>query len=628
MQKANKTKPGSIFLGSEIVAPLRSTITCGSLNLDAALGGGWATAHWNEIIGQECLCPGTKILCADLVWRPIEDLHVGAEIIGFDEDQAGRGRGRTSRYRRATVDYLGRKDLPVYEIVTPYGTTLASEGHLWLAHKNTPRSEARLQGTSRSLQRRWVRTDELKVGNRIASLGAPWNTEQSWEAGWLAGFYDGEGSVAAQDGRVSVNQAVGPTADFARQMLDKTGFQYHERFCKRSKEHWQDQISYKLAGRYEDMRFLGSVRPQRLLEKAHLAWEGKSTKAVHGSTVPVLDVRFVGTREVVTIETSTKTLVADGLLSHNSSGKTYLVLKTIAANQAIDPDFTVVWFATEDFNDAYAKMLGVDVDRILVVNEVLMEVVYQHALDFLKTKGVDLMVIDSLPFLVSAREDDGDMDASQPGQSAFLTGKFFRKSMGSVKRNMIDSEERVCTGLVINGWREKIGVSRGDPRVAPGGKGKNFVFYQRVDVSRSEWITNSREQPVGQVMRLRNIKNKFARPGLIGMVDAYVVDYKGHKAGEFDLVKDSISAGIAYGVIEHPDALHYSFADQVFNGRPKMELAFAEDKGLQTQLRKAVLARAVEPIVVDDDEPEPEPPPAKPKATTRKKRVVNKRAKG
>ncbi len=312
------------------------------------------------------------------------------------------------------------------------------------------------------------------------------------------------------------------------------------------------------------------------------------------------------------------------IIGHESSGKTYLALKTIAANQALNPEFTVVWFATEDFNESYAEMLGVDVDRVVVVNDNAMEFVYQYALEFLKTKGVDLMVIDSLPFLVSDREDEGTMEDSQPGQSAFLTGKFFRKSQGSVKRNLTDADERSCTGLVINGWREKIGQTRGDPRVAPGGKGKNFVFYQRVDVSRSEWITNSREQPVGQVMRLRNIKNKFARPGLIGTVDAYVVDYRGHAAGAFDLVKDAVSAGTAYGVITHPDQLHYEFGGHTFNGRPKMEQAFADDPELQAQLRKAVLAVAVSPIIVDDDEDEA-PPPKKAVKKTVKRRAVAKR---
>lgn len=280
------------------------------------------------------------------------------------------------------------------------------------------------------------------------------------------------------------------------------------------------------------------------------------------------------------------------IIGHESVGKTYLVLKTIAANQATNPNFTTIWFATEDFNEGYADLLGVDRSRVVVFNGNVMEEVYQQAIEFLDTKAIDLLVIDSLPFLVSNREDDGTMEDFQPGLAAFVTGKFFRKSQKSIKRDLTDENERLCTGLVINGWREKIGVQHGDPRTSPGGRGKNFVFYQRVDLSRTEWIKNTREQPVGQVMRIRNIKNKWARPGLIGIVDAYVSDYRNHKAGEFDVVKDVISAGIAYDVIKHPDKLHYSFGDSNWAGRPKMEAAILDDPALQTALRKAVLEAA------------------------------------
>jgi recombination protein RecA len=309
------------------------------------------------------------------------------------------------------------------------------------------------------------------------------------------------------------------------------------------------------------------------------------------------------------------------IIGHESVGKTYIVLKMIEANQKLDPNFTVVWFATEDFNEDYAKLLGVNIDQIIIENENLMERVYQHAKDFLDTKKVDCIVIDSLPFLVPEREDENTMEDFQPGLAAFLTGKFFRKSMHSIKRSMIASDERPCTGFIINGWREKF-TTRGDPRISPGGKGKNFVFFQRVDLSRVEWITNTKEQPVGQVMRIKNLKNKYARPGLIGQVDAYVVDYQGHAAGQFDLVKDAISAGIAYEVINHPDNLHYTFNGQTFNGRPKLEAAIQEDPVLATLLRRAVLAAALDPIDINDGDEVEEPAP-KPRKQTVKKRAVS-----
>lgn len=592
----------AIVLGSEIKKPERQTITSGSLSFDAALGGGFATNHWHEVCGHECLVAGTKILCADLVWRPIEDLHVGQEIVGFDEDSWGLGRGRTSCYRRSVVTDLGRKVLPVYEITTPYGKTRASAGHLWLAHGNTPRSEERRRGVGHFTQRTWVRTDKLKVGQRIASLGAPWNVETSHEAGWLAGFYDGEDSVASYrnegtNARITCAQVLGPTAEHCTDLLEKFGFLPAMQITKppAAHPHWQQKVVWKFRGHYEDMRFLGSIRPMRLLEKADRLWDGRSTKAVHGSSVPVLDVQYLGEREVVTIGTSTKTLIADGLLSHNSAGKSFVVLKTIAANQKLDPSWTVVWFATEDFVDDYAQMCGVDLSRVIVENENVMETVCQHAIDFLRTKSIDCIVIDSLPGLIPRREAEGDMEDLQPGLVAFLTGKFLKAANKETKRSLTEIE-RPVTGFIVNQWHQKI-TGYGDPRTTPGGVTKNFFYFQRIDVKRKEYIRNTRQDAVGQSIEVEVIKNKLGPPRRRGLVDAYIADFRGHQAGSYDQSKDVMDAAIAYDVIKREGVKGYAFGDLKWrNGRPQVLKAIREDARLRSRLRKAVLAAGSAPL--------------------------------
>lgn len=606
MAKVNKRHgPGTIVLGSQIPRPFIERIPSGSLSIDVALGGGWPVNHWIEVVGHECLAPGTKILTADLLWKNIEDLRIGEEIIGFDEDHNGLGKGRTSCYRRAEVTHLGSKMLPCYEITTPYGKTVASAGHQWLTHAFASRSDERKAGRNHSQQRTWRRTDQLKVGNHIASLGAPWETEESWEAGWLARFFDSEGTVCRTTGRVSANQVVGPTWFFVGQLLEKFGFEVNRLNPRRSRPHWQDQISYRLVGRYQDMRFLGSIRPQRLLDRSHIAWEGKSTKSVHGSTVPVLDIKYLGSRKVITIETSTGTLIADGLLSHNSSGKTGLILKTIAHNQARDPDWTVAWFAAEDFVDSYAEMWGCDLDRIIVIQDQTMEVVFETAMEFINSNSIDCLVIDSLPALVPIREEDGSMEDFQPGLSAFLTGKFFRKAGAGLGRSVTD-DERPVTGFIVNQWREKIGVLHGDPRTTPNGKVKNYFFFVRVEVTRTEWINNTRSNPIGQVVRVKNIKNKQSPPGRVAHVDIYFARGNGHEAGEWDVVKDTFNAALAYGIIGQSSA-RYSFGDVSWHGRPKAFAALRADPDLMDKIYDTV----IDATTSQEEEPEPPPPPKK-----------------
>ena len=283
------------------------------------------------------------------------------------------------------------------------------------------------------------------------------------------------------------------------------------------------------------------------------------------------------------------------LIGFESSGKTFLALKTIAANQKLNPKFMTLWVATEDFHEPYAQMWGVDLDRVLVYNEILMETILEHVLKFLETKAVDLIVIDSLPGLVPEREDENSMDAWQPGLKAVLTGKFFRKSNKSIKRSLTDVNERPCTGLVINQWRSQIGVTRGDPRTTPGGWEKNFWFFQRVDIRRTEWLKNTKQLPIGQTIKVTNVKNKYSAPRRSGEVDMYFADGAGFKAGEIDTVKDVISAAVAYDVISK-DGAKYRFGEEQWHGRPKLEAALKAEPKLRGRIKRATLNAATNPL--------------------------------
>lgn len=304
------------------------------------------------------------------------------------------------------------------------------------------------------------------------------------------------------------------------------------------------------------------------------------------------------------------------IVGHASAGKTMITLKMIAANQKLDPNWTAIWFAAEDFVDTYAEMMGVDLTRVIVEEENTMEAVYEHAIWYLDTKGVDCMVIDSLPALVPAREDDATMEDFQPGLAAFLTGKFFRKSNPSMKRSMTEVE-RPCTGFVVNQWRQKVGVRYGDPRTTPGGMAKDFFCFQRVDIKRDEWIKNTKNEPIGQVLKLVNVKNKYARPGRIGMIDAYFSKGNGFEAGDYDLVKDIVSAALAHDIIIK-DKANYLFGEQSWYGRPRLDEAIATDKKLRGAVSEAVMTAATSPL--------PPPVQLRPKKAAPKKRVARGRA--
>jgi recombination protein RecA len=271
------------------------------------------------------------------------------------------------------------------------------------------------------------------------------------------------------------------------------------------------------------------------------------------------------------------------IIGDESSGKTALAYKTIAANQALDPEWVAMWIAAEEFVPDYAKSIGVDLDRLWVVETNIMEQVYDLIIRAMENRAVDCIVLDSLPALVPGDEAEKMMDEFTMGLGARLTGKFFRKSSKAQKRSMV-VEDRGCTGLIINQWREKIGVMYGDPRTTPGGKAKNFHYFARVEVKRDEWI-KEKDEPVGQTIRARTMKNKTYRPQQVAVVDFYFSDSNGFKLGQFDTIKDIVNICISVEIITRGGA-YYNYNGQKWQGKEALLNAVREDLDMQAELRQ------------------------------------------
>lgn len=271
------------------------------------------------------------------------------------------------------------------------------------------------------------------------------------------------------------------------------------------------------------------------------------------------------------------------IIGDESSGKTAIAYKTIAANQALDPSYVALWVAAEDYVPEYAAAIGVDLDRLWVVENNVMEEVYDLVIRVLDNRAVDCIVIDSLPALVPSDEAEKMMEDFTVGLGARLTGKFLRKSGKSQRRSLVE-EDRGCTGLIINQWREKIGVMYGDNRTTPGGKAKNFHYFVRLEVKRDEWLT-AKDEKVGQVIKGRTIKNKTYRPQQVAQVDFYFADVPGFQLGDFDVVKDVVNICISTDIISRAGA-YYSFNGQKWQGKEALVAAVREDLDLQQELKQ------------------------------------------
>lgn len=262
---------------------------------------------------EYCLSPETRILTADLRWVELRDIKVGQEIIAFDENVGPETPGPYAhrQWRVATVTHAGRTTLPCYKICLADGTEfVASEDHPWLTYGEH--------------QSRWKLTKELDTlahredrPTKIVKVTETWKESAEWEAGYLAAALDGEGFVTQNEHRhcnghgfkIGFSQNDNAMARKVRFCLETQGFDWSENLNG-------EILNFNIkGGRSEMMRMLGQVRPRRLLDKFDPAILGSMQRK---EAVAVESAEFVGDKELVALQTSTKTFVAEGFATHNT----------------------------------------------------------------------------------------------------------------------------------------------------------------------------------------------------------------------------------------------------------------------------------------------------------------------
>ena len=242
-----------------------------------------------------CLAPDSRVLTADLQWIPAKALREGTEIVGFDEDLS---LGRRGRFRSAYVTSNHKLTQPVYEVTFSDGRVVtASAEHAWVAKRQ-----------AREYQ--WIWTKHLKPGMLVPDLVAPWEINEV-DADWcyLGGLLDGEGWVTG--GGLGFGQNDGLVLDKTLKILDDKGIQYS---ISRSRSGCNKV--WFLGGRAAALRVLAMSDPVRF--DRHSLWVDRGMYGTRRKPTAVKSVKYLGEQEVYAVGSSTRTLVVEGFLSHNS----------------------------------------------------------------------------------------------------------------------------------------------------------------------------------------------------------------------------------------------------------------------------------------------------------------------
>ncbi|MEY3773056.1 MAG: hypothetical protein RL067_1070, partial [Verrucomicrobiota bacterium] len=187
-----------------------------------------------------------------------------------------------------------------------------------------------------------------------------------------------------------------------------------------------------------------------------------------------------------------------------SSGKTTLCLSIIAEIQRQGGNAVFV-DVEHALDPRYSKVVGVDLDNLLVSQPESGEDALNIAETLIRSGAVDVIVIDSVAALVSKQELDGQMGDSTVGVQARMMSQAMRRLTAAISRTN-------CVVIFTNQIREKIGVMFGSPETTPGGRALKFFSSVRIDIRRIGQIKEPSGKVIGNRTKVKVVKNKVAPP--------------------------------------------------------------------------------------------------------------------
>ncbi|MFP4330637.1 MAG: recombinase RecA [Spirochaetaceae bacterium] len=258
-----------------------------------------------------------------------------------------------------------------------------------------------------------------------------------------------------------------------------------------------------------------------------------------------------------------------------SSGKTTLALHAIAEAQKKGGVAAFI-DAEHALDPTYARNLGVKVDDLWVSQPDNGEQALEIAESLVRSKAVDVIVVDSVAALTPQAEIEGDMGDSHMGLQARLMSQALRKLTGIISKS--------STSLIfINQIRMKIGVMFGNPETTTGGNALKFYCSLRLEVRRIETITKGSDEAIGNRVRVKVVKNKVAPP--FRKAELEIIFGKGISA-----TASLLDAAVRYDLISKSGSWYSYGEDRIGQGRENAKEFLEQNEDVARELEAKVRA--------------------------------------
>jgi recombination protein RecA len=276
------------------------------------------------------------------------------------------------------------------------------------------------------------------------------------------------------------------------------------------------------------------------------------------------------------------------IYGNKSSGKSSFCLQIIADAQ--QEGKVCAWIDAEmTFDQNWAKILGVDVDNLIVSTARTINDMVDVAVDLMKS-GIDLIVVDSISALLPAVYFEKDSDELKQLENTKQIGAEARDMTNAVKMlNYANNQEKPTLLVLISQIRNNLGAMYVS-QIPTGGKAVQFYSSTIVKLFSSESDNQAIkgkihvgdkiiEEKIGRKVRWDVQFSKTSPAFQSGEYDFY---FRGPDIG-VDTVADLVDTAEMLGLVERAGAW-YTVEGERFQGRDKLVLGVKENLDIQETL--------------------------------------------
>ena len=261
-----------------------------------------------------------------------------------------------------------------------------------------------------------------------------------------------------------------------------------------------------------------------------------------------------------------------------SSGKTTLALHCAAEAQKRGGVAAFI-DAEHALDPSYAKRIGVNIKDLLVSQPDSGEQALQIVENLVRSKEVDIIIIDSVAALAPRVEIEGEMGAQHIGLQARLMSQALRKLSSIVSKTK-------TIVIFLNQTRMKVGIMFGNPETTPGGLALKFYSSVRIRLQPRAKI-KSKDKIIGVRVEAKIVKNKVAPPFKTAEFDIY------YNEG-ISYIADLVNVGIKYDVIKKSGSWLEYEKQKLGQGMEAVKQFLRNNPKLVEKIRKDVLEKVKE----------------------------------